>query len=500
MDDKLQQLKARLAEIMDLTWVGYVLEWDEQTYMPSGGAAGRAEQMGTVYRLKHEKWTAPELGDLIAAAKTAVKDLDPESDDARLVRLAERKYQYRKRIPTALAAELKRTAALAHTVWTKARAEKNFKLFQPYLEKIFDLKRQVAEGFPDKDSIYEPLLDKFEPGMKTAQVRAVFDGLKRDLVPLVKAIAAKPQVDDAFMHLDYDEQKQWDFGAEVVRRFGYDFERGRIDKTAHPFTTTLSQGDVRITTRVHRNLLPSLMMSDMHECGHALYDQGCSPALDRTPLSDGVSLGIHESQSRLWENLVGRSRGFWKFFYPRLQALFPSQLGGVEVEAFYRAINKVQPSFIRVEADEVTYNLHTMLRFELELDVLEGRLAVKDLPGAWNAKVKDYLGLEVPDDSQGVLQDIHWSSGYIGYFPTYTLGNIASAQFFEKACQDMPMIPDDIERGEFQGLLSWLRRNIHIHGKKFMPGEIIARVTGGPLNPAPYVNYLKRKYSEIYCL
>ena len=500
MENKLQLLKARLAEVTDLTYVEAILEWDQQTYMPPGGAAGRAEQVGTISKLTHEKWTAAEVGSLLEAAQAEVKDLNPDSDDARLVRLAQREYTRRKQIPTALMAELKRTTAAAHTVWAKARAEKDFKLFQPHLEKIFDLKRQVANCFPEKDSIYDPLLNEFEPGMKTAQVREVFAGLKRDLVPLVKAIAAKPEIDDSILHLNYDEQKQWDFGLDVVGRFGYDFERGRLDKTAHPFTTSFSQGDVRITTRVYANLLTSALMSDMHEAGHALYEQGLSPTLERTPLSDGASLGIHESQSRMWENLVGRSRGFWKYFYPRLQATFPGPLAAVDGETFYRVINKVKPSFIRVEADEVTYNLHTMLRFELELDVLEGRLAVKDLPAAWNAKVKEYLGLDVPDDSQGVLQDVHWSAGYIGYFPTYTLGNIASVQFFQKACQDLPMIPDDIERGEFQALLTWLRSNIHRHGKKFMPTELIQRVTGSPLKAEPYVNYLKRKYTEIYCL
>jgi carboxypeptidase Taq len=500
MQDKLQLLKDRLAEVTDLAYVENVLDWDQQTYMPPGGAAGRAEQWGTISKLIHEKMSSDEMGQLLADAQEQVTDLPPDADDARLVSVSQREYARRKQIPTPLMAEFKRTTAAAHTVWAKARAENDFKAFQPLLEKIFDLKRQMADCFPDKESIYDPLLDEFEPEMKASQVREVFAGLKRDLVPLVKAITARPEIDDTLLHRHYDEQKQWDYGLDVIRRFGYDFTCGRQDKAAHPFTSSFSLGDVRITTRVHPNLLSSGLLSTMHECGHALYDQGLGANLARSPLANGASLGVHESQSRLWENLVGRSRGFWKFFYPRLQATFPEQLQAVNGDTFYRVINKVKPSFIRVEADEVTYNLHTMLRFELEVGVLEGTLAVKDLPAAWNAKVRDYLGLDVPDDSVGVLQDVHWSSGYIGYFPTYTLGNIASVQFFQKACQDMPMIPADLERGEFQALLTWLRDNIHRHGRKFTPTELIQRVTGSPLNAEPYVNYLKRKYTEIYGL
>ncbi len=500
MEDKLQRLKDLLAEITDLNDVSNFLDWDKQTYMPSGGAAGRADQLGTLAKLMHEKMTSDEMGQLLAEVGEQVKELDPDSDDARLVSVTQRDYTRRKQIPTPLMAELSRTTAAAHTVWARARAEKDFKAFQPSLEKIFDLKRQVADCFRIKESIYDPLLDEFEPDMKASQVREVFAGLKLHLVPLVRSIAAKPEIDDRVLHLDYDEQKQWDFSLDVIRRIGFDFERGRQDKSAHPFTAAINLGDVRITTRVDRRFLTMALMSTIHESGHALYDQGFGPNLARTPLADGASLGIHESQSRLWENLVGRSRGFWRFFYPRLQATFPAQLQSVDPNIFYRAINKVKPSLIRVEADEVTYNLHTMLRFELEVDVLEGRLAVKDLPAAWNEKVKDYLGLDVPDDGQGVLQDVHWSSGYVGYFPSYTIGNIASVQFFEKACQDMPRIPSDIEQGDFRALLTWLRDNIHRHGRKYTPAELIQRATGGPLKTEPYVNYLKRKYAEIYDL
>ena len=500
MEDKLRLLKERLAEVNDLENAVAVLDWDEQTYMPPSGAAGRAEQMGTLSKLKHEKMSSDEMGQLLAEAEEQVKRLEPDSDDARLVRVAQHEHARRRQIPTPLAAELARTTAAAHTVWAKARAEKDFRAFQPSLEKIFDLKRQVANCFPAQESLYDPLLDEFEPGMKASQVREVFDRLKRDLQPLVRAIAARPETNDAVLHQPYDEQKQWDFGLDVIGRFGFDFNRGRQDKTAHPFTTYFSQGDVRITTRVHPSFLNTALMSTLHECGHALYDQGFDDKLARSPLADGASHAIHESQSRLWENLVGRSRGFWKFLYPRLQATFPAQLQAVDLDTFYRAINKVKPSLIRVEADEVTYNLHTMLRFELETDLLEGKLAVRDLPAAWNAKMRDYLDANVPDDGVGVLQDVHWSSGYIGYFPTYTLGNIASVQFFQQACRDVPSIPGDIERGKFRALLAWLRDRVHRHGRKFTSTELLQRITGSPLTAEPYVTYLKQKYSEIYQL
>jgi len=498
MDNTLNQLKARLAEIADLFKASEVLGWDMQTYMPPGGGEARSEQIATLQKLGHEKFTQAEIGQWLEELKPTLERLDPDSDDAGILRVAARDYDRARKVPTELVAEIARTTSMAHEVWAKARAEKNFQAFLPMLEKIIELKRRVSACFGEQDSPYDPLLDDYEPGMKAAQVRAVFDELKRDLVPLVKAIAAKPEVDDSVLHKDYDEQKQWDFGEAVIKRFGYDFSRGRQDKSVHPFTTSFSSSDVRITTRLMRNFIPSALMGTLHECGHALYEQGVAPELSRTPLADGTSLGVHESQSRMWENLVGRSRGFWKYFYPQLQAVFPENLGKVDLDVFYKALNKVKPSLIRVEADEVTYNLHTLLRFELEVDLMEGRLKAKDLPAAWNAKVKEYLGLDVPDDSQGVLQDVHWSAGYIGYFPTYTLGNILSVQFFEKAVQAVPSIPADIEHGEFGGLLGWLRENIHRHGRKYTPNELIQRVTGSPLNAKPYLAYLKKKYQALY--
>jgi carboxypeptidase Taq len=500
MDETLRALKARLAEVSDLGYAVAVLDWDQQTYMPPGGTEARAEQLATLQKIAHERFVADEVRQWLEAARQHLDGADPDGDDARLVHVASRDYERARRIPTELVAEIARTTSAAQEVWVRARANKDFKLFQPHLERILGLKRQVAACFGEQASPYDPLLDEYEPGMKTAQVGAVFAALKQELVPLVKAIAEKPEIDDAVLRLDYDEQKQLDFGLEVIRRFGYDIERGRQDKAVHPFCTSFGLGDVRITTRVKRTYLPTALMGSMHECGHALYEQGFDPAHVRTPLVGGASLGIHESQSRMWENLVGRSRGFWKVFYPRLQAAFPENLGGVDLETFYRAINKVKPSFIRVEADEVTYNLHIMLRFELEVDLLEGRVQVKDVPEAWNTRFKDYFGLDVPDDGLGCLQDIHWSAGYLGYFPTYTIGNLAAVQFFEKAARDVPSLAADIERGDFGSLLNWLRENIHRHGRKYTPDELIRKVTGGPLDSRSYVAYLRRKFSEIYGL
>ena len=337
--------------------------------------------------------------------------------------------------------------------------------------------------------------------MKTSQVQAVFDSIKPDLIALVRQIAAKANpVGDAVLHREYDEQQQLNFGLDVIKRYGFDFTRGRQDRSVHPFTTGFSIGDVRITTRVERNFLSPALFGTLHECGHALYEQGINPELERTPLADGASLGMHESQSRLWENLVGRSRPFWQFFFPKLKEAFPAQLADQTLESFYRAANTVSPSLVRVEADEVTYGLHVMLRFELENEMIEGRVKIADVPEAWNAKMQDFLGITPPTVALGALQDIHWSSGLIGYFPTYQLGNLISLQLWDKINADIPDLTDQIAQGEFGALLPWLRTNLHQHGRKFTSVELLQRITGGGLNPAPYLKYLKTKFGEIYGL
>ena len=389
---------------------------------------------------------------------------------------------------------------VAQEAWVEARKASNFATFQPYLERNLDLRREYASFFAPYTHVYDPVLDDFEPGMKTAEVQAIFNQLRSEQVELVKAIAARPQVEFGFLHQPYPEQAQWDFGVEVITRFGYDWEHGRQDRAHHPFSTSFGQGDVRITTRVDPNYFGTMLFGTMHECGHALYDQGHSPAHNRTPLSDGASMAVHESQSRMWENLVGRSMPFWKYFYPRMQQVFPSQLGNVSLESFYKAINRVQPSYIRVEADEATYNLHIMLRMELEIALMDGSLEAKHLPEAWNTRMQEYVGLTPPNDAIGVMQDIHWSGGLVGYFPTYALGNLVSVQLWEKINQQIPDLAEQIEQGKFDALLAWLRQNIHRAGAKYEPQVLIQKVTGSKIDPKPYLSYLKTKYSQIYGL
>lgn len=500
MEQKLAQLKAILAEVSDIQNAAALLSWDQQTYMPSGGAEGRGHQLSTLETLAHMKFTSAEVGRLLDELTPYAEQLDPDSDDACLIRVTRRQYEKRTRVPPEMVAEFAQATTLAHEAWAQARAENDFARFQPHLEKIFGLRRRYADLFAPYDHVYDPLLDDFEPGMKTADVKAIFDALRPQQVALVKAILEKPEIDSSFLHQNFDPAAQWDFGVEVITRFGYDWKRGRQDKSPHPFTQDMGINDVRITTRVYPDFLNPALFGTMHEAGHALYNQGVDPALSRTLIDHGASLAVHESQSRLWENLVGRSLPFWEYFYPRLQRYFPEQLGKVSLEDFYRGINSVKPSLIRVEADEATYNLHVMLRLEIEIGLIEGSLPVKDLPDIWNARMQEFLGITPPNDAQGVLQDIHWSMGLIGYFPTYSLGNLISVQLWERIRADIPDLTEQIRNGEFSALLAWLREKIHRHGAKFEPQVLVQRVTGSKIDPAPYMRYLQTKYGEIYRL
>ena len=418
-----------------------------------------------------------------------------------MISVTRRDYHKSRKVPADLVAEIARVTGQAVDVWTQARAQSDWKPFEPYLQKIVDLNRKLADALGYAEKPYDALLDQYEPDMQTSEVQAVFDSIKPELIALVKQIAAKAgAVSDDVLHREFDEQAQWNFGLDVIKRYGFNFERGRQDRSVHPFTTSFSIGDVRITTRVDRTFLSPALFGTLHECGHALYEQGFNRDLERTPLADGASLGMHESQSRMWENLVGRSRPFWQFFFPKLQAAFPAQLADQTLDSFYRAANKVSPSFIRVEADEVTYGLHIMLRFELENEMIEGRLKMADVPEAWNAKMQDFMGITPPTTALGALQDIHWSGGMIGYFPTYQLGNLISLQLWDKINADIPDLTEQITRGEFGALLTWLRTNLHQHGRKFTSTELLQRITGGGLNPAPYLKYLKAKFGEVYGL
>lgn len=501
IESKLKELKALLVEADDLDKAGAVLTWDQTTYMPPGGAAARGRQLATLARLAHEKRTHPAIGRLLDALRPFEESQPYDSDDASLIRVTRREYEQAVKVPAEFVARQNEHGAASYQAWTAARPANDFAAVRPLLEKTVELSRELANFFPGYENIADPLIDMFDYGMRASSLRRLFADLREQLVPLVKAISSRPPADDACLHQNFPEERQLAFGLHIIERFGYDFERGRQDKTHHPFMTRFSSGDVRITTRVKENDLSDALFSTLHESGHALYEQGVSPDYEATPLGGGTSSGVHESQSRLWENVVGRSRGFWNHFYPQLQAAFPRQLGQVPPEAFYRAVNKVQPSLIRTDADEVTYNLHVMLRFDFELDLLEGRLAVRDLPEAWRARFKADLGLAPPDDRNGALQDVHWFSGQVGgVFQGYTLGNILSAQFFAAALKARPQITADIEHGEFATLHGWLTDILYRHGSKFTAAELVERITGGPMSIEPYVEYLRRKYGEIYQL
>jgi len=498
MEAKLQKLKDDLHEISDLSGAAALLGWDQQVNMPRGGAEDRGNQLGTLMTLIHNKATSPENGKLLDELEPYGRTLDPDSDDARLIKVAAREFRKATRVPTKFVAEFAYVTTVAQGAWEEARHEDNFGKFQPHLEKIVEMRRQYADFFAPYTHVYDPLLDDFEAGMTTRDVQQIFGVVRPAQVELLKKIAARPQVDDSFLRKSFPEQGQWEFGVDVITRFGFDWNRGRQDKSVHPFTTSFGLGDVRITTRFDPERAASALFSTMHEGGHAMYEQGISPALGRTLLASGASLAVHESQSRLWENLVGRSLPFWKFFFPRLQAIFPEQVGKLDLMTFYRGINKVESSLIRVEADEATYNMHIMLRLELEIALMEGSLAVKDLPEAWNARMQEYLGIVPQSNRLGVLQDVHWSGGMIGYFPTYALGNLISCQLWEAMLKDIPDLDAQMERGEFAALRSWLRKNIHQHGAKFEPQELVMRATGSKIDPQPYLRYLQTKFGSIY--
>ena len=498
MQERLDELTTLLGRVQDLNAAASVLEWDQETYMPDGAAGARAHQIATLRKLAHEFFTADEVGTLLEALASEIQGLDPVSTEASLVRVTRRDYEKAFKIPAVLVAEMAEAVARGKQAWRKARETNTYATFAPHLERLIDLNVQKAEALGYDDRLYDALLDQYEEGMKTATVETVFAALRAQLVPIVHAIAEREPPDGGVLRQMFDKQKQWDFGLDVIKDFGYDFDRGRQDLSTHPFTTSFSITDVRLTTRVDERYLPSALFGTLHECGHGLYEQGIDLALDRTPLADGTSLGMHESQSRLWENLVGRSRAFWQCYYPRLQAVFPGHLVGVSLESFYRAINKVEPSLIRVEADEVTYNLHVMLRFELEQAMVEGRVTVAALPDLWNEKMEEYLGLRPETDAGGVLQDIHWSLGALGYFPTYSLGNLMSAQLFDQAQKDLPDLEIQIAAGKFSALLGWLRANIHQYGRTLEALDILERVTGEGLQAGPWLRYIREKYGEIY--
>ncbi|SFS41950.1 carboxypeptidase M32 [Marininema halotolerans] len=498
MQDKLNELKRHLSEAYDLWNIGALLNWDQSTFMPKNGAAARGRQLGLMGKITHEKRTDPKIGRLLDELSSYEKSLPADSFDASLIRVARRQYEKDLRVPASFMAKMMSHFTDTYHAWVEARPANDFSKVQNHLEKTLDFSRQYAEFFPH-DHIADPLIDESDEGMTVATVRPLFADLRNQLVPLVKKVAEQGAIDDSCVMKHFPEKDQWEFGLQVIKQMGYDFDRGRLDKTHHPFMTKFSLGDVRITTRVKENNLTEALFSTIHETGHALYEQGISMDFEGTPLAEGASSGVHESQSRLWENLVGRSYGFWEHYYPKLQATFKEQLGNVPLDSFYRAINKVEPSLIRTDADELTYNLHVMIRFDLELDLLEGKLAVKDLPEAWRARYKSDLGVFDPRDENGVLQDVHWYAGYIGgAFQGYTLGNILSAQFYDAALRANPSIPNQIRNGEFGSLHGWLKENLYQYGSQYSPSDLIQKASGSPLTVKPYIAYLQEKFGNLY--
>ncbi len=495
--DQLAALKARLALVSDLNAAAALLEWDQETYMPSGAAEARAQQLATLKTLAHERFIADEVGSLLDALEQDAEDVEDETDLA-LVRVARRDFDRATKLSAGFVARFTRAKARAMEAWKRARAADDFSHFAPHLQEIVDLSVEQADTVGYAEHRYDALLDEYEPGTTWADIDRVFRSLRADLVPIVQALADAAPPDDAALRRPYDEAKQWSFGLDTIRAFGYDFERGRQDRSAHPFSTSFSVDDVRITTRTAPDFFPSGFFGTLHEAGHALYEQGIDPSLARSPLASGTSLGMHESQSRMWENLVGRSRPFWRWAYPRLQQTFPDALRGVDERDFYRAINRVRPSLIRVEADEVTYNLHVMLRFELETALIEGDLAVRDVPDAWNQAMQEMLTLAPASDADGCLQDVHWSLGALGYFPTYTLGNLMSVQLFDAAKRDLGDLDVPFAEGEFGPLLGWLREHVHQYGRARSAADILHDATGESLSAEPWLAYVRDKFGAVY--
>ncbi|MBS0210604.1 MAG: carboxypeptidase M32 [Planctomycetes bacterium] len=495
------QVVAHCRETALLTSIDALLGWDERCMLPSAGGDHRAEQMTLLAGLIHERQTALKLGDWLNELASGPLAADKESDAAANIRQLKYHYEKRTKLPKKLVEELARAAVRGQQIWQEARAKNDYQLFKPALAQMYALKREQAKAIGYTEHIYDALLDDYEQGERTRELTSVLAKLREQLVPLVSAIGAsrhKPAT--TVLERTFPVAAQQQFGQEAARRIGFDFERGRLDVTAHPFCTTLGPGDIRLTTRYDEKFFNAGFFGILHEAGHGLYEQGLPRDQFGLPMAEAVSLGIHESQSRLWENLVGRSRPFWQHMFPAAQQAFPDALGNVSLDAFYAAVNDVQPSLIRVEADEATYNLHILIRFELEQALLTDDLRVDDLPQAWNEKYHNFLGIVPPNDADGVLQDIHWSAGLIGYFPTYTLGNLYSAQLYDQADKDLGGLGVMLARGEFAPLLEWLRTNIHRHGQRWSATELARRATKKPLDHAPLMTYLRSKYEPLYRL
>ena len=491
-----------LREISLLSSCGAILGWDERVNMPKAGAPFRADQLALIAGMVHERIVDPKIGELIGNLEQSELTKDSESVEAVNIRETRRQYDKQTKLPRELVEELSRTTTMAQGEWVNARRNRDFKAFVPWLEKVVALTIRKAEAYGYTDEPYTALLDDYEPGATTAEIEKVLNAFRKDLVQLVAKIQdAKQKPDESIILRSYPPELQKVFGEAVAAAIGFSFDAGRLDVTTHPFCTGIGPGDTRITTRYNPNRLNDALFGTMHETGHALYEMGLEK--DKyfgQPMSESTSLGIHESQSRMWENQVGRSRSFWKYFFPQAQRIFKESLGDVSLDDFYGAINYVKPSYIRVEADEATYNLHILLRFELERAMVKGDLKPKDVAGEWNSRFEKYFGIKIDNDANGCLQDIHWSAGLIGYFPTYSLGNLYAGQFFAKAFEDMPSLYQEFEMGDFSNLLSWLRKNIHRQGQRYRATDLVRKVTGKPLTHQPLMAYMEQKFGEIYSL
>jgi carboxypeptidase Taq len=498
MTSPLADLRAWAAELADLRDAALLLDWDQHTMMPRRGAETRAEVLSTLERLSHDKLVSSRTGELIEAAEAAMNGASPDSDEARLVSVSRRRFEKARRVPTELAGEMAHASSIGQEVWSRAREENDFAAFAPYLERNIDLARAYVGCFEGYDSAYDVLLDDYEPGMKSRDVQRLFAELKAELIPLIATLAERAdEVDASCLNVAFPLEGQRRLVEWTVGRMGFDPSSWRLDEAVHPFATSFGSADVRITTRWCETYFPMALYGAMHECGHGLYENGVADSLQRSPLARLDSLSMHESQSRMWENMVGRGRAFCAALAPRVGEC-SSGVTAPDAETLYRAVNRVSPSLIRVEADEATYGMHVVLRFELEQELLDGSLSVSDLPAEWNARFKEYLRLDVPDDSHGVLQDVHWSGGLIGYFPTYALGNLIAGQLWERVHEDIPDLDEQLTQAELMGLREWLREHIHRHGSKFPTTELLERVVGGPMAVAPFVNYLKRKLGGAY--
>ncbi len=493
-----EELIEKYREITILGSCNALLGWDERTYLPRAGTEGRSKQVALLSGIAHEKFTSPRIGELLSIIEASSLIADSSSDAAVNVKEIRRDYDKAVKLPQDLVEDLARVTSLAQSVWVDAREKSDFSLFLPKLKEVIDLKFRQAEAYGYEKEPYDALIDDYEPNITSEDISEVFGKLRDELVPLVKAIGESGmRPDTSIVENDFPVGLQGEFGMQVSTAIGFDYEGGRLDVSTHPFTTTIGPGDVRITTRYNPKHLNQALFGTLHEAGHGMYEQGMPQEHFGTPLAEFVSLGIHESQSRMWENSVGRNLPFWKYFYPKAQEIFPS-LKDTKLDDFFFAINKVEPSLIRVEADEVTYNLHILLRFEIERDLFAGKINAEDLPAVWNEKFKDYFGIVPPNDAQGCLQDIHWSSGYFGYFATYALGNLYASQFFAKAKEDIPDLEDRFASWDFSGLKDWLHKNIHSQGKRYRAGDLVEKVTGKPLSHEAMMIYLKSKFGMLY--